>query len=314
MTDQVAAPTAPVEAGNTTTPEVANPPPSAPKSSEDYIQAAMKEAFIEEGIVKPETKAEAPKEEAPKEEAKPPEANPLAMSFEKLAKEKAELRKVAEQVKPYQELLKGFDPNTLQAIARAKASGDPVSALAALGFTHNDYVQSVVGKDGKASKEPERKPVEKDPEIQSLKSELEQVKQWRAQKVREEMSQSVKSIVTSDKYRHIAGLEAHDAVVNFLNDYYARTGEAPGETWSDSVKIAADEVEKYLAQEANRWRKVVLTDTPKPATQSVGTEKPTAEAVKPAKSLNNSMVSPAVNKPTPKTQEDYIQAALEAIE
>ena len=119
--------------------------PPAPVAKVDYVPPsqlgaeALMRALQEDGVIPtpeaPPAQETAPVEEAPKEAAKievAPAKEELPALL-RIAKERDAFRKEMESAKPHLEALKAIPSHTVSAIAKAIASGDPVSLLAAAG-------------------------------------------------------------------------------------------------------------------------------------------------------------------------------------
>jgi hypothetical protein len=304
-------------------------PSTPPPSREEAFSAAFAEALKEEGLAngsgKPATEAvaEPPKVasekagEVPEAPANPPKeeeppSDPLKRSFEKLAKEKEALRKEADTIKPYMEMLKAIPPHSLQALARAAQSGDPMALLAAAGYSYADVAKRVVTGESTppAPQKTEERPAGAlPPEVQGEIAELRAYVQRQQQ---QELMQRVKAAVPPS-LKHINGLEAHDLIVRYVNDFAARTGSPPGETFEESVAIAAEAVEAHLAREAQRWAKVL---TPGQSPGTVPSEALRTPPQQPGQSVpvpktpTNAAAAPASAKPEPTTRDERLKALL----
>ena len=285
--------------------------------------SALNEALKAEGVVKEEPKAAAPAPESAKVEgespavpptppAEEPPSDPLKRSFEKLAKEKEALRKEAETVKPYMEMLKAIPPHSLQALARAAQSGDPMALLAAAGFSYADVAKRVVTGDNVPQakpEEPKAPAANLPPEIQAKLAKLDQVEAYVAQQQRNELMQKVQAAVP-EKLKLVKQLGAFDMVERYVSDFYQRTGSLPGETFEQTIAVAAEAVEAHLVQEAQRWSKVLTPGQP-PAT--VASEAPresphAGPASTPVpKTITNATTAPAAVKPEPRTRAEILK-------
>lgn len=291
--------------------------------SNEYVEAVLKEELAKQGLTKPEEPPAAPapaegaKPPAPKmeEPVKAPEGAPdtIKQSFAKLAEQKAAFRAEQERLKPFTEALKALDPQSLSALARAKAAGDPVAALAAMGFTHNDYVNRFVDgeKPAAKAKEPEKAPEQ----LGGVEKDLAEFKAWRAQQAQAQTLGAIKDL-TKD-FPHIAKLERHDLVLQELLDFIGRTGAPPSEDFQESVKMAAQAVEDKLKAEAQKWAKVL---TPGAPTGSVPPEvKGTSDSPASGREIktvtNDVQAQPRTGvRPVPQSDEDYRRDALRFLE
>jgi len=287
-----------------------------------YVPPSMRvselaEAFAAEGLVTPEAAQKVAEQEkqadappAPVEPPKAPEpvkAEPEELpAIAKIAKKQAEFRKEVEQNKPLLDILSR---------ARNKQIS-PADALAALGFTHSEYVDSVLAKGNSAPAEESK--VEPMPEVKQLKSEIEKLRAERdAEKATAARAQALDGIKgklgKDDKFKHINALGEYERVEAVIIQHYNQYGELPGETFEESVSLAAEVVEKQLKAEASRWSKV-LTTTETPATVQSKPPEPSASAghVTTPRVLNNSNTT-APSAPVKRllTKQERIQALAE---
>lgn len=301
---------------DTTTSSTPPPAPAAP----DYADIAKgMEAPPEEAA--PAAKAEAPvtekPAEAPKTEA-PKAEEPFAKSFEKLAAEKAALRKEMEQAKPFLDALKVLPPTSINALARAIQANDPLAVLAAAGYSYADLANRVVeGTAPKAAEKPEPKPENSGlpPDVQKEIAELrefrKQYAERQAQEQRQQITAKVKDVVKGEKFRHIDALGEHDAILAVIQDYHAKTGEMPGATFEESVLAAAEVVEKRLAEQATRWQKVltpVSAPTTVPATAK--SESPARQEISGKTLTNKSASAPVAAAPSDSIDPADLRKAL----
>lgn len=243
----------------------------------------------------------APPADAPKGE------EPFAKSFEKLAAEKAAFRKEMESAKPYIEAMKALPPTALQAMARSVAQNDPMALLSAAGFTYADVAKRMAGA------APDPKVTEnKTPDANSalpaeIKTEIEQLREFRKQfQAQQEMQQrqailgKVKETLKAEAFPHLVGLEQFDAVLSVINDYHARTGELPGNTPEESFLAAAQVVEKNLKDQAEKWKKVLTTNSAATTVVPVGAKSDAPPPDESGKTLTNRATAPitAASVPT----------------
>ncbi len=303
-------------------------PPAAPAAQPtrtESLEAAFAEALKQEGIVKEEPKpAEPPKDAAPPEAPKAPEppkeedapSDPLKRSFEKLAKRSEEVRQKEERLKVYEMLEKAVPPHQIQALARALASGDPMSLVTAAGFTYADVAKRVINDEMPtkiaAAPEPEKPQGALPPEVQS---ELAQMRAYIAQKQQEEINQRLVAALPKDKVKFLAvrpPAEQAGRLHAYLTQFHARTGSLPGDTIEESVAIAAEAIEAHLAQEAEYFRQVLTpgqSSAPVAPAAHGETPKTGPESVPVPKTLTNTS-APAGVKPEPKTREERLNALL----
>jgi len=288
--------------------EEATPAPAAPAMSRsERISAAIKEAVALEPTQTEKAPAAPEKAEAPKEAA--PEAKPKAedKSFEKLLREKAALR-------PFMEASKGLQVDELKALAQAKAAKDPMAALKALGFKYEDVAEKAAGLP------PEKKPEapNENPDLAALKAEVAALKAERQQettnKLRTEALGKAKEAVKG-KFKHVEALEAEEKVLAYIESYWRQAGELPGDSFEDSIDIAAAAVEKELAKEAERWKKVLTPANPEPTVGAEGARNASAgqgtTGTTSARTLtNSSATAPARGVPTPKSRDELFKQIL----
>lgn len=304
--------------------------PVAPQSHADALEVAFADALKEQGIVKEEPKpAESPKEATPPEAPKAPEppkgedapSDPLKRSFEKLAKRSEEVRQKEERLKVYEALEKAVPPHQVQALARALASGDPMALVTAAGFTYADVAKRVINDEmpakPAAAPEPEKPQGVLPPEIQQ---EIAQMRAYIAQKQQEELSQRIVKALPSDKLKFLAVRPEGEraARVNaYIAQFYQQTGSLPGETFEESVAIAAEAVEAHLAKEAEFYRQVLTPgQSSAPVTPAAHGETPKtgSETAPVPKTLTNLRTSaPAGVRPEPKTREERLNAVIAEI-
>lgn len=232
----------------------------------------------------------------------------IKAAFDKLAQEKSAFRKEMDEAKPYLAGLKALSPVEVAALAKAKASGDPLAVLSAFGFSYTDVANRMVNLSTQKPKETEAKH-EIAPEIEELRKELSELKAFRAQQEQERMLSQISAQVKGR--RHIEALGEHKMVLGYLLDHIQRTGSPPGSTFEESVAIAADAVEQDLAAQAKRFAALSnpLTNDPPPVMKSEGTSvAPTGQGSS-GKTVTNEMAQ-SRTEPTKKSREDILQGLL----
>lgn len=285
------------------------PAPYVPPSQRDIEE--LSKALADEGVIeKPVTQA-APVAPAPPETAKAEEELP---AITRIAKKQAEFRKEVEPYKPVLDLL----------LKAKNKQITPSDALAALGYTHSEYVESVLGKQAPAD-EPEapvKAATSRDPEIEELRRFKAQYEAEKAQQTRAQALQGIEAAVKKggDKFKHLATLERWDMVEQVIINYHAQNGALPGDTFEESVALAAEVVEGQLKQESTKWAKLYgggLTSQPTPATvpNQKAPESPPSTGTETARTLTNSnTAAPAAVRSVPKTREERIAALIEGRE
>ena len=310
-------------------------PAAAPKSNLDAMNEAFAEALKAEGVVKtdspsvpPSPPTEAPKEAQPPAAAEPPKETPAPApapapekSWEKLMAEKAELRRQQEALRanPSVALQGKLDPGSVQALVKAKESGDPLGALAALGFSYGDITKQLLASpeappaQKQQQKEADPEPARVPAELQARLQRLDQLEAWALQQQRKEILSQVKASIPADKFKLISGREDYERVLGFLEHFHSQTGSLPADNFSESVLVAAEALERQLSQEAERWKRVL---TPAPAAATIQTEAqrespPQSGQVTPVhKTLTNQVAAPATTQPEPKTRDEVIASLL----
>lgn len=290
-------------------------PAAPPPSREQRFEEALKDAFVKEGIVKPEAKApEAPPAPAPVSETK---QEPPALA--KIARQMAEFRKEREQAEPYMNALKVLPPDRVTVLAKALSSRDPVSALTALGFSHAEYtnrlldgVPTAPAQETKPDAKTAALPPELAKEFEELRAFKQRLEAEDAQKQQATLTDGVgKLIKANPKFKYLSNMENYTDVLNIIGKFHADTGRLPGDTFDESVLMAAEHVEAQLAAQAEKWRKVLtpaeaaakVEESRAPESPATGTETP--------RSLTNANTSaPAAVRPVPKTRDERIAALL----
>lgn len=299
------------------------PAPAAPQSNLDAMNAAFAEALKAEGLVKgpeetPPPAAEPAKlPETAKVEGNPPAEVPVApeKSWEKLMQEKAELRRQQEALKANPQLA---IPNA-QAIAKAVQSGDALGAIAALGFTYADVTKQLLSTPEapatRPSAEPQAPTAAVPPELQQRLQRLDQLEAWAMQQQRQSILNNVKEVLPADKFKLITGRGEYETVLGYLERFHAETGTLPGATFNESVQIAAEALEARLAQEAEKWKKV-LTPAQPPANVQGEAQRappqsgPVTSPVHTTKTLTNTTTAPAAVKPELTTRDEILSDLL----
>lgn len=264
---------------------------------QEQIAAVLKETAPAQESSTP-ANAPVPTPTTPAAEAKPAETPAAAEdpAFQKLLRDRAALRQEAEALKPYREASKLIDAQTLQAIAKAKAAHDPQAALAALGFKIESPTKA------KPAEEPEIPEYvrEMKAELESLKAERAEV---RANRARKEVVERTREAIKEADFPLVSTLGEHDMVVNMLENYYTMHQSLPAETFEESVKVVAKEVERILGAQKQKWAKV-LTSAPPAETM------PTSSPESAGKSLSNALSAPRAVAAAPQSREEKIAALL----
>ncbi len=301
-----------------------NPPAEKeePPPKEEPVVSAEGEG--EEPGDPPKEKEPAAKEEPPKE--KEPEGAELVA----LAKKDAELRKRERALKE-QEKASADRLSKAETMLRAMESGDAVGFLAAGGFNYRQVVEAVVkgqqGKNPAAKQQPaaENQTAEQLKPLLEKVSKLEsQLQQFQEQEFNTKILTNVEKVAKEggDKYKFTVGRGKLSAVVDHLKSHFAEFGElpVPGD-FPKSMRVALEAVEHGLREEAKSWeplltgkKEPVTTDGTNPAKGS--SKEATGTQVKAGiKTLSSGLASPnrPVNRPVPKSPEEYQREALEAL-
>lgn len=288
----------------------APPAPFVPQSQIDP-QELMK-AFVEDGVI--DAPAEAPKPAAPAAAPAPAaKVDDDLPQLRRIAKERDEFRKEKEAVGPHLSMLKAFSPQEAQRLAQARASGDPVAALAALGFTHSQYNAKLAGT--RVEPAAEERPTS-DPEVLSVRQELAALKAEREnekmQSSRQQFFAHTEKLLKDDpKFSHLSALGEWQSVEKVILAHIERHGEPPGATLDETIKLAAEQVEYDLKKEASRWQKV-LTGFQKPASTepSKAPESPRPGSESPRTLTNANTSAPAEPRTVLKTREQIYDALV----
>ncbi len=292
--------------------EVGDKPAPATPVVEGEVEAAVEKAPEEEKPLEEEKpKLEAKKEGLP---------DPLKKSFEALAKEKSDLRAERDSLKAERGELAKY-----RMLDNAVKNRDAMGVLAAAGLTYKDVVAQVTG--GKAVIPDAEEPEAGSSEVQTLRTELEELKNERkAEKFNRNMETlhtKMREAVDPKKYPNLAadpGLvrEAH----NLLIEHTKKTGSPPGETLTESIQIALEAVEAKEEANVQKIMKRRGLTSAKPAgdTEEAGTksavDQPASELGKPSRTLTNShATTPAKGAgSTAKTPEELRALALKQLE
>lgn len=245
--------------------------------------------------------------------APPPPADSAAKSFEKLAQRSAEIRAREDRLKPLEALATRLDAKKLEALAEAAKGSDPVAALAALGFSHDDYVK-------RASAPVPAAPAAVDPTIAQLQ---EQVAALRAQSVesaaaqgRAKVAAQMADMAKAGKFQYLGDVEgATDRAMAVLEDYVTKNGPPAADEVDVLMEMSLKYVDEQLAAEASRWERVLTSRKKVGTVPEVAPPAQAPSAPSSLRTLSNQLSSPAPAQAgtQPKTAQDYRLAALEAL-
>lgn len=282
--------------------------------------AALAEAFEKEGLVsKPPPAATSAPAEPPKVEEKKPEAPKEEIpALLRIAKERDAFRKEMEQAKPYVEMLKSVPPQNLAALARAMQNGDPVSLLAAAGFTHAQYTARLLGEKDTPPAEVEQPKNESDSLVKQLQKKIEDLESERqaekAQSARTQFLSRAMDLLKDDpKFPLIVKLGDVEGVEGVILQYHREHGTLPGATFEESVRLAAEVYEGQLRQKAEKWKSVLTpsTDSAPLGTKAPESPKPSSGFESPRTLTNANTSAPAPVREAPKTRQELIQHFIE---
>jgi len=334
-----AKPAAPAAQPEAQPPAAAETP--APTSPQDFIaQAAAKLETAPE--VKPAAAAkpapppaEPPKAEAPKpaEEAKKPEdpfATRWAQFTEAQRRQRAEAEAHKAELRAEREAMRK-EAAELDALRAAKASGSPVKALMALGWSYEDATAEVMGKPVSGRKEAEAQKA--DPELVALRQEVTKLRQEReaereAERHRAARAEYRNALVQAaaakaeDFFLLHGDEEAIDEALSWAESYAQKHGVLPGESFEQAVQETLSHIqqkyekrllsERVLTSAKVRQKLAPVAEAPKPA------DRPQATSAKsPPPSLTNTLAAaapPRTAKPEPRTKEEFVAAAAAVLQ
>lgn len=289
------------------------PAPFVPPSQ--VSPAELMKAFQEDGVI--EAPAETEKSVAETKAAPPPAPAKTEdlPALVRIAREKDALRKEREQVEPHLGLLKQFSPVEAQRLAAARAAGDPVAALRAMGFDHETYTKALLNMKDEPKEAPK---TEGNSELDNIRQELAALKAEReVEKVNagrtQVLSKMREVLQASPKFEHINKLEEYESVNQILVNHYKEYGSLPGDTIEESFTLAAEVREAQLRKEAERWSKV-LTGFKEGASTSPqkAPESPPSTGTVPTRTLTNANTSaPAAVRTVPKSRAELLAAIAE---
>jgi hypothetical protein len=284
--------------------------------------AALAQAFVDEGVVTDadfKSAAGAPAADPAAAPAKPAaQADESMPALLRMAKDKDALRKSEElreleTAKPVLGILKNYDARKLEAIVRAAQAGDPVGILTAAGMTHAQYTARLLGT-------PDPKPeaaAEPESEVAQLRAKLEAFEAGAKNKeftdLRQQGLSKMSEILKGDpNFSAVNEVGSAEGVEAVILAHIKEHGKPPGETFEESVRLAAEVVEYNLRKEAERWRKVL---TPASASAPVPAQKAPESPPSPGNSVtrtltNANTTAPAAVRTAPKTRAEIIAAIV----
>lgn len=273
---------------------------------------------------KPPAEAKPVEGENPTEEKLPEGASDnMKKTFERMAKQSAELRTREEKVRTLEIISSRFDQNSLNALIKAAQADDPVSALASMGWTPADFQAAMQGKAPKKV-EPEAPPVDErysrlEKELETLKGTLQQRQMAEGRsRVLGTLEQLAKA--PEHKFEFLDGDErATSEALSIVEDFVTKNGPPPANEVNDLFLAALRVVDGNRKAEAEVWEKRLT------AKGRVGKVAPQEPPVQPApvqseprivshNTITNTMNSPApAGRPPPKKgPADYLNDAIAA--
>ncbi len=269
-------------------------------------------------VVEPEDK----KDEKPAVEEKKDEklSDPLKNSFEKLAREKADMRKETEALKIREAKVAKFEM-----LERAVANDDALGALQMLGLKYSTLVKQEINKGRSAPAQEEEASDEPNPYEQRIAALEGTIREQKMREADTNLRGRVSDIVkgAASKYPNVsADPELARDVVEQLLAFTKQAGRPPGDTIEESIAMALEAVEQREEQAAQKYlKRKGLTDV-KPADNmaTVGpksaVDPAASELAKKSKTLTNSHASAprAVGSTTAETPEELRAKALALLE
>ncbi len=262
-------------------------------------------------VADPAAPAEPAKADEKKVEPEAPKSR-FEKSFEDLVREKAALRKQADELKA-----KDGSIARDQRLMDAVKSGDAMAVLAAAGIPWSKAAQQVIGADGK----PEA-PAE-DP-VKSLAAEVAELKAELASKNRTENRNNflaqAKALAAkeAEKFPYTAGLGEEESALHYIEAYFKENQELPiPNDLPGSLELAMEATENRLRKDAERFSKVKgLTPAGEPGKKDLKPVVPPVVRDSAGKTLTNSTGSgprgsSGNQPPVRKSEEDYRKAALD---
>ena len=278
--------------------------------------AELAKALIEDGVI--EAPAQAEPVAAPVVEAAPvakveeaPKVKEEIPALLRIAKERDAFRKEQEASRPYMEAIKALPPERLHAVVKAIQSGDLVGLIAASGGTHAQYNAQLLGAPEKTKEEPVA--ASGNPDVDAIRQELAELRRERDTEkmntTRTQVLGQIKSTLKENpKFSTINGLGDLESVERELIAHYNAHGSMPGETFEESVYLAAEVVEARLKKEEERWRAVLTPGTTNAVVPSKAPELPSTGTVTTRTLTNANTSAPAAVSTVPKTRQEIIDA------
>ncbi len=266
---------------------------------------------------KPEEKPAAEEKKAEPEDKKL--SDPLKNSFERLAREKAEMRKAEESLKAREAKTAKYEM-----LERAVENDDVLGAVSLLGLKYSTLVQQVISK-GKGEEEPEEAPPAESVYEKRIAALEERLAKEQSQRSHQEMQGRINAAAksASDRFPSIAADSALAAdVVQEMLSFTMRTGRPPGDTIEESIQMAMESIESREEASLQKLlkRRGLTVQKPVSNTDSAGTKSavvPAAsELASKSRTLTNSHASAprTVGTTTAETPEELRAKALALLE
>lgn len=285
--------------------------------------AELTKLFVEDGVITPERAAEVTGKSATPPAAEPAPATPAPKDDEvpalvRIAREKDALRKEKESVSPHLQMLKRFTPQQLQRLAAAAEAEDPVAAMAALNFTHSQYTNKLLGSKQVAPETPVSETSD-DPKYTSLQQEVAALRaereNERIQTSRSQFFSKTEALLKDDpKFKHLVGLGEWESVERVVLEHIQETGQPPGETLEETIRLAAEVVEHRLKKQAEKWSKVLTPGSAPAPVPSKAPESPRPAPESPRTLTNANTTAPAAARTVPKTEAEILQAIADGVD
>jgi hypothetical protein len=259
-----------------------------------------------------EAAAEPAVEVKPEDVAKKQEEERLASKFAALSKREKQLREREKLLNAKLEAEKQkWESETSEklksTVSVEELRNDPLSAIEKAGLTFEQFAQIILN-DGKPTTEmmlsqAEKKMLSKIEDLERKLQEKDQMgEKQREEAAKQNMLSDIQTLVESDnKYEFIKANEAFDLVIDTMERHYNKTMEEEGEGRILSIQEAADAVEAYFEQEAEKLLKLQKVQSKFKPAQA----KPQSKT---APTLSNAVSSPAAPKMTKFMSDDESKA------
>lgn len=302
--------------GSVTSINTEPPEPPAPKPEGEEPPTRMPDPDPE--LDEAARELEAGEEKAPEEKAPEKKEEPKK-SLVDIAKEKAEARKAAKADAATQEKL-----TKAERLLAAAEKGDAMALLAAAGVSWSKAAKQVLEGHGATEDEAEESeapaaksvPSKLEQEVAELKREL---AERREREARQTAMTAVKDAIAADpeRFKLVGARKAETKALQYIERYYAETGELPGETFEQSIEIGLEATEIELRKELESWKPLLssASGTTNPGKRAVPDEAVRNQASKTLTNANGAHPRPAAKtSPQPLTDDDYIAAATALME